>query len=182
MKWIKTVIGAVIAISVVPFVVLSVINIKKSLKTEEITIITIELDYYPSFIFDGYLFDHNLGYNGYNELIDYFEKGYIITNLYDYTNDITITITNVNIGENDNLIMVDNNYVGYTLNSGVFSIRSSYDSIYNAIASNIVLMDITLTRTNVNLAAILISFIPIIFVGGVVLFFYKPLKNGVWHN
>ena len=88
MKWIKTAIGAVIAISVIPLVVLSVINISKSLeRTEEITITT-ELEYVKKY-FNVYQFKHTILFD---DLNDYFEKGYTITNLYDYTNDINITI------------------------------------------------------------------------------------------
>ena len=175
MKWIKTAIGAVIAISIIPVVVLSVINIKKSLETEKITMTT-ELEY---FLDHGDWHEFVLTID-YDELIDYFEKGFSITNLYDYTNDINITITKWNfLHFSGDLLMFDNNSVEYkfSFGSGLMSIPDSYDSIYNANAKDIVLMDITLTRTNVNLAAILISFVPIIFVGGVVLYFYKRSKK-----
>ena len=179
MKWIKTAIGAVIAISLVPFVVLSVINIKKSLETEKITI-TFETDYSQVF-YDKYMFHNTLHYD---ELIDYVEKGYTITNLYDYTNDITITISNWNLEygvgiADDTLTMDDNNSVVYNFNldSGSLIIPKSYDSIYNANAPDIVLMDITLSKSNVNLAATLLTFVPIVFVGGVLLYFFKPFKK-----
>ena len=183
MKWIKTAIGAVIAISVLPLVVLSVINIKKSLDTEKITMkitITFEMDYLYDFLGGLYIFEHTLRYD---ELIDYLEKGYTITNLYDYTNDITITITDWYFNNHNNLEMVDNNSVVYIfiLDDNVqLTITSSYDSIYNTNAPDIALMDIILTKTsikNVNLVATLISFVPIIFVGGVVLYFYKRSKK-----
>jgi len=176
MKWIKTAIGAVIAISVIPLVVLSVINIKKSLETEKITI-TFEMDYTTD-ILDNYSFTHTLHRD---ELINYIEKGYTITNLYDYTNDITITITNWNF-EDTKIRMDDNNSVRYffNFNTGTSSITNSYDSIYNANARDIELMDIILTKNlnkNLNLVATLISFVPLIFVGGVVLYFYKLSKK-----
>ena len=176
MKWIKTAIGAVIAISVIPLVVLSVINIKKSFETEKITI-TFEMDHENPH--GANIFDHTLSYD---EVIDYVEKRYTITNLYDYTHDITITITDWYFVENDNLIMFDNNSVKYNLyfDSGLMMISYNYTTIYNAIAPNIVLMDIILTKNptkNDKLVATLISFVPIIFVGGVVLFFYKPFKK-----
>jgi len=177
MKWIKTAIGAVIAISVVPFVVLSVINIKKSLEETKKITITFEMDHENPY--GTNIFDHTLSYD---EVIDYVEKGYTITNLYDYTHDITITITDWYFNENDSLIMVDNNSVKYNLifDSGLMSISYSYLSIYNAITSDIVLMDIILTKNpskNDKLTATLISFVPIIFVGGIILYFYKPLKR-----
>ena len=177
MKWIKTAIGAVIAISVIPMVVLSVINIKKSLETEKITI-TFEMDYSQK-SWNNYIFATTLSYD---KLIDYVEKGYTITNLYDYTNDITITIINWNLENPDFLKMFDNNSVEYRFNFGYgfMSIHDSYDSIYNANARDIELMDIILTKTsikNVNLVVTLISFVPLIFVGGVVLFYYKPFKK-----
>ena len=178
MKWIKTAIGAVIAISVIPLVVLSVINIKKSFETEKITI-TFEIDYSQD-LFDAYIFTHTFSYD---ELFDYVEKGYTITNLYDYTNDITITITNWNFQSNDVVLrMVDNNSLVYTCNTNYssFAIPMRYDNIYNANACDIVLMDIILTKNpikNHKLIATLISFVPLIFVGGVVLFYYKPFKK-----
>ena len=172
MKWIKTAIGALIAISVLPLVVLSVINIKKSLETEKITITT-ELDYGMD-LGDDYTFDH---YISNEELIDYYEKGFTVTNLYDYTHDINITITNVNSQYPYFFDMVDNNSVRYYLFGGSIDISKTYDSIYNVDATDIDLMDITFTRTNVNLTTILISFIPIIIVGGVVLYIYKPFKK-----
>ena len=178
MKWIKTAIGAVIAISVIPLVVLSVINIKKSLETEKITI-TFEMTYVgPSYVVN-YLFSHTLPYE---ELIDYVEKGYTISNLYDYTNDITITIINWNFEDLDVLDMFDNNSVEYKFffSAGRMFINNSYDSIYNANSKDIVLMDIILTKNptkNHKLIATLISFVPIIFAGGVLLYFYKPFKK-----
>ncbi|HEY8362397.1 MAG TPA: hypothetical protein VIK77_05880 [Tissierellaceae bacterium] len=172
MKWIKTAIGAVIGISVIPLLVLSVINIKKSLETEKITITT-ELEYFMDYgdYYEFFLTIH------FDELIDYYEKGFTITNLYDYTNDITITITNWYFFNPEYLVISDNNSVNYDFYDNSVLIYKTYESIYNVDATNIVLMDITLTKTNVNLAAILISFVPIIFVGGVVLFYYKPFKK-----
>ena len=172
MKWIKTAIGAVIAISLVPLVVLSVINIKKSLETEKITFTT-ELDYVED-TGDDYGFDLTIDFD---ELIDdYIEKGFTVTNLYDYTNDINITITNCNLSPWGFQIF-DNNSVCYNFSGSSMFIAHSYDSIYNVNATDIVLMDIILTKSNFNLAATLISFIPIIFAGGVVLCIYKLYKK-----
>ena len=186
MKWIKTAIGALIAISVIPLVVLSVINIKKSLETEEPEEITItfEMDYIQ-FVLERYIFNHTLPYY---ELNDYLEEGYTITNLYDHTHDINITITNWNFPYPDQfqIEMVDNNSLVYFFNPSYnMSLSFSYNSIYNANASDIVLMDIILTKNpeknpekNHKLVATLISFVPLIFVGGVVLYFYKwPKKD-----
>jgi len=178
MKWIKVAIGAVIAISIIPLVVLSVINIKKSLETEKKITITFVNDY-SHHSFDVYLFTNTLSNE---ELIDYVEKGYTISNLYDYTNDITITIINWNFEDLVVLEMFDNNSVEYKFNfsSGYTIINNSYDSIYNANAKDIVLMDIILTKNptkNHKLIATLISFVPIIFAGGVLLYFYKPFKK-----
>ncbi len=175
MKWIKTAIGAVIAISFVPFVVLSVINIKEPLETTEEITITFEMDYSRD-SWDQYMFEHTLRYD---ELIDYVEKGYTITNLYDYTNDINITITNWYFRDSNNdLVLVDNNSVEYQFlfDVSVMAIDNSYDSIYNAFACDIELMDIILTKnpTKIHkLVATLISFVPLVFAGGVVLYIYK---------
>ena len=170
MKWIKTAIGAVIAISVLPLVVLSVINIKKSLETEKITITT-ELGYYGDND-DNYVFVYTGLY-----LLDYCENGYTITNLYDYTHDINITIINWKFINPYCLQTFDNNSVQYDFSTISMNIYKTYDSIYNVNASNIVLMDITLTKSNVNLVTTLLPFIPIIFAGGVVLYIYKPFKK-----
>jgi len=134
---------------------------------------------YSHHSFDVYLFTNTLSNE---ELIDYVEKGYTISNLYDYTNDITITIINWNFEDLVVLEMFDNNSVEYKFNfsSGYTIINNSYDSIYNANAKDIVLMDIILTKNptkNHKLIATLISFVPIIFAGGVLLYFYKPFKK-----
>jgi len=176
MKWIKTAIGAVIAISVIPLVVLSVINIKKSLvKTEKITF---ELEYYKK-QFDFYTYISTI-HN--DDLNDYIEKGYTITNLYDYTHDISLTISNWNF--TDFLEIVDNNSLVYEFRfydtNLLVCIPFDYNSIYNANARDIEFIDIILTKNSIKnhkLIVTLISFVPIIFVGGVVLFFYKPLKK-----
>ena len=176
MKWIKTAIGAVIAISIIPLVVLSAINIKKSLETGKITITT-ELDYQGD-LGSGYKFAITIHLD---ELIDYLEKGYTITNLYDYTNDVNITITITNWYDSYRyLVISDNNSVGYNFYDGGMAINKTYDNIYNVNATDIVLLDIILTKSiksNVNLVATLISFVPLIFVGGVVLYFYKRSKK-----
>ena len=177
MKWIKTAIGAVIAISVIPIVVLCAINIKKSLatETEKITITTelkYPVDYGTSYGFNPTIY--------YVDLIDYFEEGFVITNLYDYTHDINITITNWNLTDPTFLQIFDNNSVEYRfLVSNSLLIYMEYESIYNVNITDIERMDITFTRTieNVNLPSLLISFIPLIFAGGVVLFYYKSFKK-----
>jgi hypothetical protein len=179
MKWIKTAIGAVIAISFVPFVVLSVINIKEPLETTEEITITFELEYlYPQF--KTYRFNHTLQIDDWN---DYFEKGYTITNLYDYTNDINITITDyTTVG--GNIQIIDNNSVSYLFYDEYYgnygNIDQTYDSVYNTNATDIVCMNIILTKKpfkHHKLVATLISFVPIIFVGGVLFYFYKPFKE-----
>jgi hypothetical protein len=166
------VIGAVIAISIIPLLVLSVINIKKSLETEKITI-TIELDFLAG-VGGDYKFKRSLSRD---ELIDYYEKGFTITNLYDYTNDINITITNVEYLGPGSFRMFDNNSVRYDLYADDLDISKTYDSIYNANARNIALMDITFTRSKANLTTTLLSFISVIFAGGVVLYIYKQFKK-----
>ncbi|HEY8390051.1 MAG TPA: hypothetical protein VIL26_03765 [Clostridia bacterium] len=175
MKWIRTAIGAVIAISVIPLVVLSVIDIKESI--EGTKIVTIETDYFQDAA-TSYRYDHTLSYDDFD---DYFKKGYSIANLYDYTNDITITIINWNFSSNSEFLeMYDNNALRYVFNTSSFYIPFDYDSVYNASARDIVLMDIILTKKSIKnhkLIAGLISFVPIVFVGGVVLLYYKPFKK-----
>jgi len=175
MKWIK----AVIAISVISLVVLSVINIKESLETPEEITITIELEYldiqYGGW-FNYYRFRHTTHID---ELNDYFEKGYTITNLYDYTNDINIIITDYNPGYGYFTIK-DNNSVIYLFDNDYVQIAETYDSVYNTNATDIVCMNIILTKnpTKIHkLVATLISVVPLVFAGGVVLFFYKPFKK-----
>ena len=173
MKWIKTAIGALIAISVLPLVVLSVINIKESLETEKITVTT-ELEYYEELIgvYEFKLITH------YDDLRDYIEEGYTIANLYDYTNDINITITNC-IYEPTYFQIFDNYSVSYMFYDNTVKIDAEYESVYNANVTDIALMDITFTKSKSkgNLTTTLLSFVPLVFVGGVVLFFYKPFKK-----
>lgn len=180
MRWIKVAIGAVIAISVIPLVALSVINISKSLeRTEEITITT-ELEYDKKY-FNVYQFKHTIHFD---DLNDYFEKGYTITNLYDYTNDINITIIDYDYFNVDTVVhlqIIDNNSVSYIFyDNGVvngMNIYTTYESVYNVSATDIALMDITFTRTNVNLVTTLLPFISVILAGGVVLYIYKLFKK-----
>lgn len=173
MKWIKTAIGALIAISVLPLVVLSVINIKESLETEKITVTT-ELEYDEELIgwYEFKLITH------YDDLRDYFDMGYTIANLYDYTNDINITITDC-ICEPTYFQIFDNNSVTFMFYDNGVKIKDTLESVYNANVTDIALMDITFTKSKSkgNLTTTLLSFVPLIFVGGVVLYFYKLSKK-----
>ena len=180
MKWIKTAIGAVIAISVVPLVVLSAINIKKSLETDEITVTT-GIHYVDSSDKYEFLFAYP-----YLKWSDYLNNGYTITLLYDHTHDINITITNWEFVSPDRPKFTDNNGVSYEFwTDPVYEYKAyvyidkAYDTVYSVNTKDINLIDITFTRTieKNNLLTILISFIPLIFAGGVVLFFYKPFKK-----
>jgi len=179
MKWIKTAIGAVIAILVIPLVVLSVINIKESLETTEEITITIELEYNLK-QFNFYKFTHTIHYD---DLKDYFENGFTITNLYDHTNDINIIITDYEFSlgsfysPSGHLRIEDNNSVPYVFYDNNVNINATYESVYNVTATDIALMDITFTKSKTNLTATLLSFTPLIFVGGVVLYFYKLSKK-----
>ena len=183
MKWIKTAIGAVIAISVVPFVVLSVINIKKSLgngESEDITY-TIALEY----LYEGdddYIFEW--AGDVFNEMVGYLENEFSITNLYDNTNGINITITDCLINEDDGIEMSDENSTRYELTNYYMFINETYGTVYSVYAKNLTSLDITITKTiyKDNIITILLSFVSIVFVGGIILYLYKPLKNGVWHN
>jgi hypothetical protein len=179
MKWIKTAIGAVIGISVISLVVLSVINIKESLETPEEITITIELEYLDTQYggwFPMYRFRHTIHFD---DLNDYFEKGYTITNLYDYTNDINIIITDYNYSSfSGSLTIKDNNFVFYLFYNDYAEIAETYDSVYNTNATDIVCMNIILTKNPSKihkLVATLISFVPLVFAGGVVLYIYKRL-------
>ena len=179
MKWIKTAIGAVIAVSVVPFLVLYVLNIKESLgkvENEEITY-TISLEYFYDEDND-YIYEWS-GDSTYNEMIDYLENEFIITNLYDNTNDINITITNWSFDFDGEIEMFDNNSIRYELSNGIMYINKTYDSVYSVNAENLTSLDITITKSiyKDNLITMLLSFIPIVFVGGVLFYFYKPFKE-----
>ena len=175
MKWIKTAIGALIAISVVPLVVLSALNIKKSLETEKITITT-ELELYR----DTGENDEYIRTIPFDELVDYYEMGFTITNLYDYANDINITITNWYFQYPDYLVISDNNSVEYhfydSLGDSIMYIIG-YESIYNVNDTDLNMMDITFAKSKTNLTATLLPFISVIFAGGVVLYIYKPFKK-----
>lgn len=174
MKWIKTAIGAVIVISVIPIVVLCAINIKKSLEKEEITVTT-GIFYQDGFDWpDKYEFRFAYPYLKWS---DYINNGYTITRLYDHTHDINITITNWEFVNPYQPKFTDNNGVSYEFWTNTVYIYKTYDTVYSVNTKDINLIDITFTRTKSNLVTILISFVPIIFVGGVVLFFYKPFKK-----
>ena len=172
MKWIKTAIGAVIAISVLPLVVLSVLNIKESLEIEKITVTT-ELEHDED-LYGWYAFNHTIHFD---DLSDYFEMGYTIANLYDYTNDINITITDRYYYEPTYIQIFDNNSVYYDFYGTNMKIPKTYENIYNANLSDMGRMDITLSRSRGNLVTTLLPCISIIFAGGVVLYIYKSFKK-----
>ena len=171
MKWIKTAIGAVIVILVIPLV----INIKETLKTTEEITITTELEY-NSKLLGNYRFNRTIHFD---DLKDYFENGFTITNLYDHTNDIIIIITDYEFTLNGNLRISDNNSVAYIFfkDNNLVNISETYESVYNVSATDITFMDITFTKSKDNLITTLLSFVPLIFVGGVVLYFYKLSKK-----
>ncbi len=174
MKWIKIAIEALIAVSVVPLVVLSVFDINKSLgkvENEEITY-TIALDYFYDED-DEYIYE----WTGFNEMVDYLENEFTITKLYDNTNDINITI--INLTYDNAITMFDDNSVRYEIAPGIFYINKIYDSTYSVNAENLTSIDITFSKSIVsnNIITMLLSFIPILFVGGVLFYFYKPFKE-----
>ena len=178
MKWIKTAIGAVIAISVLSTLVLSVINIKKSLEPKEEKI-TIGLNYYYLSTND-YIYNWNTD-NTLNVMIDYLENGFTITNLYDNTNEINITISSFT--ENGyEIIMIDDNSIRYKISSNSYIyIDKTYASIYSVEPKNLTSIDITFTKPrnikNINIITMLLSFTPIIFISGVLYYFYQRKKN-----
>ncbi len=171
MKWIKIAIEALIAVSLVPFVVLSVLGKGEN---EEI-IYTISLDYF--YAEDGYIYEWSG--STFNEIIDYLENEFTITNLYDNTNDINITITNWSFNIDGGIEMFDNNSIRYELARGIMYINKTYDSVYSVNAENLTSLDITITKSiyKDNLITMLLSFASIVFVGGVLFYFYKPFKE-----
>ena len=173
MKWIKTAIGAVIAISVLPMVVLSVLNISKTLAATEKITITAELEYDEE-LTSYYAFNLTIHFD---DLSDYLERGFTIANLYDYTNDINITITDCDYAPISYIQILDNNSLDYIFYGNSVEIPKTYESVYNANVIDIALIDITFTKSKANLTTTLLSFVPLIFVGGVVLYFYKRSKK-----
>ncbi|HEY8365149.1 MAG TPA: hypothetical protein VIK84_06215 [Haloplasmataceae bacterium] len=176
MKWIKTAIGAVIAVFSIGIIAISVY--KMTQPSEVIKEVSFETDldeetYYPISI--------------YNELLEYgvIEKDGTITN---------IVSGYVNNDEIDDITM----YASYFETSGTFErifiegyingdILVSYDigPDGDLFVSGDILDDVTIKLVFAvpqppqltGISALLILLIPIVFVGGVLLYFYRPLKK-----
>ena len=180
MKWIKVAIGALIAVSVVPIVVLGFLNTKKSLEKEEI-IITFDVSYDMD---DGVYYRYMAPDIPTNDMFDYIDNDYDITNLsllFD-TGVVNITITDYYIEElGEVIIIIDNNSLEFQFSIYGLSFTNTYDSIYSVNAENLTSIDIIFSKpSNIkhgNIISMILSFAPIVFIGGVLFYFYNPLKR-----
>lgn len=183
MKWLKFAISALIAISVVPLVVLNYLNVSKSLESKEI-IFPKEVtgpsnigDYYlytfptPSTENDIYEFIVNNDIEGYN----------INLSLLFDTEVINITIIEYYFQPAESILFIDNNSLEYQFTANSVRISNTYDSTYSINADNLLSINVIFSKpSNVKhnkIISTIITLAPIIFVGGVVLYIYKPFKK-----
>lgn len=183
MKWFKFVIGAFIAISVVPLVVLSFLNISKSLESSEI-VFTKEVDSpMNSGVVYIYPFTTPTSENDiYDYMVDNDLEGYNITlNLLFDTDVVNVTITERYYVAGDSILFIDNNSLEYQFSSVSVRISNTYDSVYSVNADNLTSIKVIFSKpSNIKhnkIISTIITLAPIIFVGGVVLFIYKPFKK-----
>ena len=187
MKWFKFAIRVFIAISVVPLVVLNFFNIGKSFEPDEM-IFTKEV-IYPLEI-GGYYNYGNAKPLGYNDIYNYIVNkddidDYNITlSLVFDTEIVNITIIDYYYDEediNDIIEFMDNNSIEFIFTMNTIKITNTYDIFYSGNLENLISIDVILTKpSNIkhsNIISLIISLAPIIFVGGVVLYIYKPFKK-----
>ena len=183
MKWFKFAIGAILAISVVPLVVLSYLNISKSLKLNEVIFIKEVME--PSDIGDYYLYTFPTP-SSVNDIYEFIVnndiEGYNINLSFSFdTEVINITIKEYYFVTGNVILFIDNNSLEYQFTSSSVKISNTYDSTYSINADNLSYIDVIFTKPSStkygNIISMILSLAPIIFVGGVVLYIYKPFKK-----
>lgn len=184
MKWFKYVFGAFLAISVVPLVVLGFFNIGKSFETDEIIFTKEVMDPTDTGVYYLYPYTKPSGVNDIYEFIinkDDIEDYNITLNLLFDTDVVNITIIDYYEATGDVIIFIDNNSLEFRFSFNTLRITNTYDNIYSVNADNLTSIDVIFTKpSNIkhsNIISLIISLAPIIFVGGVVLYIYKPFKK-----
>lgn len=183
MKWIKTAIGAVIAISVVPLVVLNFFNIGKSLESEEIIFAKEVMNPTDTGVYYLYPFTTPTSDNDIYEFIvnNDIEDYNITLSLSFDTEVINITILEYYFLAGEVVQFIDNNSLEYRFSSIAVRITNTYDSIYSVNAENLTSINVIFYKpSNVkhsNIISMIISLAPLIFIGGVLFYFYKPFKR-----
>lgn len=186
MKWFKFAISAVIAVAAITVIVLSTINIKKSLETETVKIIPMfEITYDDRDASKYYYFYEN---SPYSEIYEYIENGFIITNVYTiasvyiieeiiYYIDIPIFTTYL---DGSKIVFIDNNSITYELNEVGLNFDTDFRYFYidGYPADGLYCIELTLTKYNNNvLINTLLLFVPTIFITGILSYFYKLNKK-----
>lgn len=188
MKWFKFAISAVIVVVAITVIVLSTINIKKSLEIETVKIIPLFEITYDDRDASKYYYFYENPTSPYSEIYEYIENGYFITNVYTiasvyiieeiiYYIDIPISTTYL---ESSKIVFIDNNSITYELNEvGLnFDIDFRYFYIDGYPADGLCCIELTLTKYNNNLIInTLLLFVPTIFIAGVLSYFYKLNKK-----
>jgi len=184
MKWFKFVIGAFIAISVVPLVVLSFFNIGKSFETEKIIFSKEVFEPTNTGVYYLYPYTKPTSVNDIYEFIvnnDDIEDYNITLNLSFDTDIVNITIIDYYEATGDVIIFIDNNSLEFRFSFNTVRITNTYDSIYSVNADNLTSFDVIFTKpSNIKhnkVISTIITLAPIIFIGGVVLYIYKPFKK-----
>ena len=186
MKWIKTAIGAVIA--VISIGIIATIVYKMAQPSEVIKEVSFEINY------DEYEYEHKYyPISIYNEIFEYavIEEDAVVPNTVVVSNIVSAYVNNDEIDDFTMKIpyYVSTDEYGYPMFSGYIDgvIGFTY-VIYpdgNLIATGDLKDDVSIKLVFAvpqppqltGISATLILLIPIVFVGGVVLFYYKPFKK-----
>ena len=186
MKWIKTAIGAVIAVISIGIIV--AIVYKMALPSEIIKEVSFEINY------DEYEYEHKYyPISIYNEIFEYavIEKDTVVSNTVVVSNIVSAYVNNDEIDDYTMGIpyYVSTDEYGYPMFSGYIDGDIGFTYIIypdgNLIAAGDLKDDVSIKLVFAvpqppqltGISAALILFIPLIFVGGVVLFYYKPFKK-----
>ena len=162
MKWVKVAIGAVIAISVVPIIALSVFNLTQEKVREEVVSFTLNViadTYTPINAFDDIILYGNENVIGYFDNIIEIKYNNIVTNDYrlGVSDPNNITIASISLDGFD-IIDIDGNYI---IVDGIFSNNDTLEITF----------EVTTPPVLSGVTATLLALTPLIFVGGVLSYF-----------
>ena len=172
MKWIKTAIGAVIGIVSIGIIVTIVYKMTQS--SEVIKEVSFEIDYDEDYDYEYKYYPTSI----YNEILEYavIDEYHMVTNIVsgyvnnDEIDDISMLITDVVTFDGD----IDGVDIFYEIMPEGDALNAGH--IDDDVTIKFVFAVPQPPRLTGNIAA-LILLVPIVFVGGVVLFYYKPFKK-----